>query len=393
LFVFIFAVLEEQRFRKDRVKILHVLASSLGGGASHVFDLITHGATGIEQRLAVSPDGGNLRERLRAIGTEVDEVDMAKGWKWSALATLIRVMRKYQPDIVHCHGFRAGLYGRIAAKLASRKMITILTVHGFHYFYYRNRLKKKALMLLERLMRPLTDCVIAVSKTDWQHLVGCKVVSKKKSRLIINGIPAFATKGLGRDEIRTRLGLRDAYPIIATVARLHVQKGVIYFLEAIPFLLKFFPSATFLVIGDGPERAGLERTARDLNILHSLRFLGNRDDINDLLSIVDVFVLASLWEGLPLSLLEAMRAGVPIVATDVDGNRDAIENGVSGLLVAPMNSEQLAKAVMQILSSPDLMNSLIKNGNIRFNAGFSLINMLEKTRQTYMELYEFSQEC
>jgi len=372
------------------MKILHVLASSLGGGAVHVSDLIVHGTQEMEQGLVVSPDGGTIAHRLKDRGYEVEEMDMAKGWKWKTLALLIRYMRKYQPSVVHCHGFRAGLYGRLAAKLASPKIKTVLTVHGFHFFYCQNQLKKKLLILLEHIMQPLTHCVIAVSKTDWQHLLECGLISKEKSRVILNGIPPVSSPPGDKEETRSRLGLSThEQPIIATVARLHYQKGVIYFLKAAPRILQFYPNAYFLIVGDGPEREELLQTAKDLNILHNLRFLGNREDVIDILRVVDVFVLASLWEGLPLSLLEAIRAEIPIVATDVDGNRDVIENGVSGLLVPPKNQEALAESVLRLLKDPSLAASVVKKAKIRWMTDFFLANMLQKTRQIYTDLMAF----
>lgn len=368
----------------ENIRVLHVLASSLGGGASHVFDLMAHKAQGIEQKLVVAPDGGTIAARLRALGFEVEELDIAKGWKWSALLQLIRIIRKYRPSVVHCHGFRAGLYGRLAAKLASREIKTILTVHGFHYFYYRNRFKKNLFMLLERIMRSLTHHVIAVSNTDCQHLLECRLTTRDKSQVILNGIPPSAGISCDKSEIRSRLNLPDLeQPIIATVARLHYQKGVIYFLEAIPHILRAYPQARFLILGDGPERDNLQRAATALT---NVRFLGNRDDAIEILRIVDVFVLPSLWEGLPLSLLEAMRAQVPIVATNVDGNLDVVEDGVTGLLVPPKNGEAIAKAVLRLLETPSLAQSLVEGGKIRLETDFSLENMLQKTRQIYIDL-------
>jgi len=369
------------------VKVLHILASSLGGGASHVLDLLLPQSPGIEQKLVVSADGGRIAERLRAQGYEVEEIDMAKGWKWNTLVRLIHIVRKNQPSIVHCHGFRAGLYGRIAAKWVSSHTKTLLTVHGFHFFYYRNPLKKKIFIWLERLMRLLTDHVIAVSQTDWQHLLECKLISSETSQVILNGISPAHVTAFEKDTVRFRLHLSEhKRPIIATVARLHYQKGMSYFLNAIPPILKLFPDACFLVVGDGPEQGKLLQIARNLNILQNVQFLGNRQDVDDILSILDIFVLASLWEGLPLSLLEAMRAGIPIVATDVDGNRDVIEDGISGLLVPPKNGEALAQAVIKILHTPSLTKNLVEKAKTRLQTDFSLENMLQKTQQIYREL-------
>lgn len=366
------------------MRVLHVLASSVGGGATHVFDLVTYKADEIEQRLVVPPDGGAVADRLRECGYRVEELDIAQGWKWKGFFSLVQYIREYQPDIVHCHGFRAGLYGRIAAKWVSQEVKTILTVHGFHLFYYKNRWKKKLLMSLERILRKWTDRVIAVSKTDWQHLLECRLVFKEKSKVILNGIQLTVENPSSREKARTILSISDPrQPIIATVCRLHHQKGVSYFMKAIPHVLKSYPNARFLIMGDGPERRELEQMARDLKNVH---FLGNRNDVIELLPALDVCVSASLWEGLPLGLLEAMRAEVPIVATDVDGNRDVIEDGKSGLLVSPKDPEALAEAIVRLFQSPILARNLVKEAKIRLHTHFSLKDMVQKTQQIYREI-------
>lgn len=218
--------------------------------------------------------------------------------------------------------------------------------------------------------------MIAVSNTDWKHLFECNLVSKEKSSVVLNGIPLSVSTNPSSLQ-------RTDGPIIGTVSRLHYQKGVRYFLQAVPYILQAIPNAQFLIIGDGPERESLFQLAKDLP---QVSFLGNRDDVNDLLPQFDVFVLASLWEGLPLSLLEAIRAEVPIVATDVDGNRDVIENEVTGLLVPPKDSKALANAIIRIAQTPSLREKFIPAARKRLETDFSISAMLQKTHQIYSEL-------
>src|SRR3990167_5293071 len=205
------------------MRILHVLASSLGGGSTHVFDLIAHKADGIEQRLALPSDGGTIAERFRGLGYKVEELDLTQGWQWKAFFRLMRYIRGYQPHIVHCHGYRAGLYGRLATKLISRNIKTVITVHGFHAFYYKSKLKKKLIFSLEKILQKWTDHVIAVSNTDWQHLLQCGLISKEKSQVILNGIQPITSSS--KEKARSILNISNS-PIIATICRLHYQKGV-----------------------------------------------------------------------------------------------------------------------------------------------------------------------
>ena len=168
-----------------------------------------------------------------------------------------------------------------------------------------------------------------------------------------------------------------------TICRLHYQKGMIYLLQAIPYILQQYPNARFFIVGDGPERGYLEEAAKKTNIIRSIQFMGNRSDASDLLPVADIFVLPSLWEGLPLCLLEAMRAEVPIVTTDVDGNREVVDDGKSGVLVPPKNSEALAHGITTLLRSPLLQKNLVREAKIRLHTDFSLESMLQKTRHVY----------
>lgn len=366
------------------MRVLHILASSLGGGATHVFDLITHPHPQMEQRVVIPRDGGTIVNRLRQNGYTVKELEIDKGWKWREFFSLIRYIREYQPDIVHCHGMRAGLYGRLATKWVSRKIKIVLTVHGFHLFYHKSRMKKKLLFLLEKLLRRLTDHVIAVSKSDWHHLLECGLVSKEKSQVILNGIQVTVKSSLSKEKARSVLNISDnQQPIIMTICRLHHQKGMIHLIQAIPYVLQQVPNARFVIIGDGPQREHLEEAAKETNINRSIQFMGNRSDASDLLPAADIFVLPSLWEGLPLCLLEAMRAEVPIVATDVDGNREVVDHEKSGLLVPPKNPEALAHAITTLLHSPSLQKNLAREAKIRLYTVFPLETMLQKTRHVY----------
>jgi glycosyltransferase involved in cell wall biosynthesis len=173
-------------------------------------------------------------------------------------------------------------------------------------------------------------------------------------------------------------------PIVFTPARLHPQKGLSHLIDASPLV----PHAVFVLAGDGPERSGLEAQARRLGVGGRVRFLGQRSDIPALLAISDLFVLPSLFEGLPLSLLEAMAAEKPVIATAIGGTTEVVVDRVSGLLVRPAHHSDLADAINSLLANRAFAMTLARNGRQRVAEQFSTDTMVRQVTAHYVELLE-----
>jgi glycosyltransferase involved in cell wall biosynthesis len=176
-------------------------------------------------------------------------------------------------------------------------------------------------------------------------------------------------------------------PIVLTLARLDRQKGLYYLLEAAALV----PEAVFVLAGEGPEWPALEAQARALGLTKRVILLGYRDDVSDLLASCDVFVLPSLFEGLPLSVLEAMAAGKPVVATAIGGTDEAVVDGVTGLLVPPADPAALAKGIRMVLSDPVLSARLGAAGRARAHEQFSAEAMVRRVSDVYDELLDSRQ--
>jgi glycosyltransferase involved in cell wall biosynthesis len=189
--------------------------------------------------------------------------------------------------------------------------------------------------------------------------------------------------------LRSKLTDGRELPVIFTAARLHNQKGHAHLLEAAALV----PDALFLLAGDGPERARLEGRARQLGIEGRVRFLGQRRDIPELLAICDLFVLPSLYEGLPLSLLEAMAAGKPVIAAAIPGNDEIIIDGKTGLLVPPGSAADLAASIRRLLSDSALAAQFAEAGKDRVVRNFSAQAMAGRVTQIYDELLESRYEA
>jgi len=204
-----------------------------------------------------------------------------------------------------------------------------------------------------------------------------RVVNNSVLLASFNGLPINA-------DLQARLRGKTDWPIVLTVARLDKQKGHSYLLEAAALV----PEAMFVLVGEGPERSALEAQASILGLSNRVVFLGYRDDVSDLLASCDVFVLPSLFEGLPLSVLEAMAAGKPVVATDIGGTNEAVKHGETGLLVPSADPESLARAIRTVLFDPVLSQRLGSAGRARVHQEFSAETMVQRIAEIYDELLD-----
>jgi glycosyltransferase involved in cell wall biosynthesis len=376
---------------QDLVKIVHVLSSSLAGGAEHVFKLVTNlNDPAIKNYLIMPPDGGHIIDKFAQIGYDVKILNIAQGFNWRVFKKLFFSLRDIKPNIVHCHGYRAGIYGRLAARLASRKIKIILTVHGFHYIQYKNKFKRWLFLSLERVLALFTDFVIAVSATDWKNLIEHKNAKEHRSICIYNGVDLEKLSAVKVDPLtkRQELGIpEEADYIIGTVARLCREKGVVYFLKAIPTILQEFPETYFLIVGDGEQLSEFKNLVSAMEIANKVKFVGNRSDVPEILKILDIFVFPSLWEGLPIAPLEAMAAGVPVIATNVAGNREVVGgHEKSGLLVPAKDAQAIAEAVFCLRADNSLLVKLTQLARKKVIEKFTLGEMAEKTKQVYYSL-------
>jgi glycosyltransferase involved in cell wall biosynthesis len=215
--------------------------------------------------------------------------------------------------------------------------------------------------LADRVLAPLPDRAIAVSESTREFLVRERHVPAHRVRLIWNGAPLEEFRAVPAETARaTRqgLGLSEDALVVGSIGRLNEQKGHRYLLEAAARVLSAVPAARVLIVGDGDLEGALREQARTLGIADRVVFAGHRADIPAVLGAVDVFCISSTYEGTPLALFEAMTAGKAIVSTAVDGCREVLEDGLTGLLVPPRDPDALASALLRCLEDPDLRLSL-----------------------------------
>ena len=309
---------------------------------------------------------------------------LADGW---TVARLVSFIRHGGYRIVHTHSSKAGILGRWAAHLAKTPVV-VHTVHGWGFHAFQHPWARRCYQGLERGASRITDGLIVVSERDRDTAVQLGIGQPGRHRLIRYGIVAerFTRNGTPQTVLRQSLGLAPDRPVVGTVACLKPQKAPLDFVHACALIRRRIPAAQFLLIGDGALRPQVERMRRHLGLEGSLHLLGWRDDVPDLLAAMDLFMLASRWEGLPIACLEAMASGVPVVATAVGGTPELITHGYNGWLVPAAQPERLAQAVVQLLQDPRTRHRMAAAGRGSLDGRYTLTRMVGETEQLYEEL-------
>lgn len=335
------------------------------------------------------PENRRYREHLGALGVELAPiaVDTLRGFPLTLRHTL-RLIRAARADVIHTHGKGAGLYGRLAARVAG--VPAVHTFHGIHYEDYSG-VGRRAYLALERSLSRLTHTVINVSAGQDAEASALGVSRSGHCAVVVNGIDV--------DELEQRiawgrgpLGFSPNELVLGCVARFDPVKRHALLLRAFRRLVPKHARVKLLLVGDGPERERLERMASELQIPeHRITSVGD-DGIAPVgaagwntspYSAMDIYVTASAKEGLPLAPLEAMASRLPVIASDVPGHREVVAHGETGLLVAPDDDKALAEAIESLLDDGERRARMGRAGRERVLRDFAIGPMVEKTAEIY----------
>lgn len=339
-----------------KIRVAEIVTKlELGGAQRHVLSIIK-GLPKEEYEFTLLASSGILIDEAKAISginlyfvknlrREISPIN-----DLFACFEIWRFLKKNKVDIVHTHSSKAGILGRIAAKFAGVNNI-VHTIHGWSFNDYQNILVKSFFIYLERIAAKCTSKIIAVSNYDMKKGLENKIGSESQYCLIRYGIDIFNfCKNVPNvNNIRQFINIDEQTPLVGMAACFKPQKAHNNFLKAARLVLKEIPNTHFIFAGDGKLRKRIEQKAAFLKEKVNFHFLGWAQDMVSFYKSVDVLTLASLWEGLPLTLIEAAACQKPVVATDICGNAEIVHSGVSGFLVKSNDVNAFAQKIIFLL--------------------------------------------
>lgn len=374
------------------MRLIHVVGDSRFGGAGRIIlrlgqvaqaegwkvDVLT---TDLVFQRAVKQHG------LGLVNMDVIRRDIRPLWDLGGLFRLRNFLRRENYGIVHTHTSKGGFVGRLAARLAGVPVI-VHTAHGFA-FHERSPLSSRLFYTtLERFASRWCDRIVSVSEFHRRWAIELRICNPPKILAIPNGIAPLTEPESAPSVLRRQLGVGDGDLLILSMARLAPDKGLDYLIKAAASLRRTERRFKVVIAGDGPVRAQLEQLSRNLGVADLVTFLGFREDVSELLAACDLVVLPSLREGLSISLLEAMAAGKPIIATSIGSHRELASQAEIARLVPPADAQALCAAILRVAKDPSQLVHLATNAQALFDRHYTEDRMLNTYKQLYFDLLE-----
>jgi glycosyltransferase involved in cell wall biosynthesis len=379
------------------ITVLHVITRLIVGGAQEntLYTVEQLDPERYQVELVCGPQTGSegsLIEEARAQGIPLTIMpdllrQVSPLHDLKALIGLTRFMRQGGYAIVHTHSSKAGILGRLAAHLAGIPVI-VHTVHGWSFHAYMPSIIRRIYILLERWTAHYTNAIIVVAEKDIEKGLQAGVGLREQYHLIRSAIPLdeFDPGLVDRATIRRQLGLPQNAMVVGTIGRFSVQKNPFDWVRVAGLVRRSRPEAYFLLVGDGPLRPQVEALLTQEGLADRAVLTGLRRDVPNLLAAMDIFMLTSLWEGLPRTIPEAQAMGLPVVANRADGISEVIQEWLNGYLCLPGDLECMAKCVITLLDNPVLRAEMGQRGRAGTLTEFDLRIMIKGIDSLYQQL-------
>jgi len=387
----------------SKIKVLQIITKLVMGGAQehliYLCDLLNKERYRVKvlSGAQTGPEGELIKEiekqgiDLFILPELVGEINPLKDLL--ALIQLTRHIKKERFDIVHTNSSKAGILGRLAAKLAGVPIV-IHTVHGWGHHDEMGKLRKGFYIFLEKCAGKLTDKIITVSDLDTKKGLNNGIADSGKYITIRSGInlSVFNPATIDVEHEKRKWGIPLTNNVVGSIMRFSKQKNPLDFVKMAAEIVEKNPKVSFLLVGDGSLKPQIESSILQLNLSEKVILTGVRDDVPQLLAVMDVFVLPSLWEGLPRVILQAMAMGLPIVATEVGGTPEAIKEDQNGFLVTPKDFHAIARRVIQLLEDQNLAKKMGERGRKMVYPEFCVKQMVKSTESLYEGLIKSKQK-
>ena len=385
------------KFSVKPTPVLHLITRLIVGGAQEN-TMLTAALLDQEQFRVEAVSGpqtgseGSLIEEVRQRGVQltilpemVREIspqnDLLALWK------LYRLMHQKRYTIVHTHSSKAGIIGRLAARLAGTPLI-VHTVHGWSFHDHMSPAVRRTYILLERISAAYTSAMIVVTKKDIEKGLKEGIGKVEQYRLIRSSVPLdeFDPGKVDRSAVRRELGIPAEAFVMGNLGRFSAQKNPLDWVRVAGEVGRRHPEVYFLLVGDGPMRSQVEMALAAEGISERTLRTGLRRDAAHMLAAMDVFVLTSLWEGLPRVIPQAMLMGLPIVANRADGTVEAVIDGQTGFLCNPGDIVQMSKRISELIEDAEQRRSMGHHGQEYARREFDLGQMITQIEALYREL-------
>jgi len=366
---------------QSKIRVMHITHDLAIGGLQQVIVNICSkiNREKFEPSVLCLRESGEFVPEIEKMGIKVLKIKQtSSSTDYFSFFKVAKILKQERIDVIHTHNTHPLIDGTIGAHLSRVKTI-------IHTDHARNFPDKKRYMFAEWVMSNFVYKIAGVSDHTSDNLIKYEHISRKKIITIPNGIDGDKYNiSIDTDKKKESLGIKNKHPVIGLGVRLAEQKGLKYLLCAMPEIIKIFPDIALVIAGRGDLEDSLKQEAEIMGIGQSVFFPGPRLDMPEILQIFDLYTLPSLWEGMPMVLLEAMAAKCPIVATDVGGNSSVIKHGFNGSLIKAMDPDSMADEIIKLLSNDVLRRQYISNSFELFQNKFSSQIMTQMYERLYL---------
>jgi len=381
------------------MKICHVITRLIIGGAQENTIFTVEGLIkkGYQVELITGPTKGpegSLEERIKeknipliVIKELIREINPV--YDIVAFLKLFFIFKRKKYDIVHTHSAKAGILGRISAKIANPKTIVIHTIHGLPFHPYQNKIINLFYILAEKIAYYFTDHFICVGETMKEKSLKAGIGNESDYTVIYSGfeIEPYIETSKKRKELREKYDIKQNEKVIGMIGRLFYLKGQEFLIKAFKEISKKFPNTKLLLVGDGILREKLENYAKENSISDKVIFTGlvPPEKIPEYVAIIDILVHTSLREGLPKTVAQGLAGGKPVVAFDIDGTKEVVINGKTGFIVPPKDINLLKEKIIYLLENPEISDKMGMEGRKLIKKLFSVEKMVDEIEKLYIK--------
>lgn len=358
----------------------------IGGGQLQTLSLCRNLSTGLIKPVVCASPCGGFKELVLVNGYSFIDIKLPKIFRSKYLKELNRIIQSEKIDLVHAHGGVAGMYARFYKKKYKNNVKVLHTIHGIHYIHSKNIIRRKLSLYIEQYLANYSDAYICETNSDFKTATELRILNPSKTEVIHNGInlSKFTSRNTD-DSIGKKLKISKSDFVVGNVSRFDEQKNQKLLVEILPVLIKQIPEVKLLLVGDGYLMESVKNLAVKHGVADKVIFAGARNDLYNIYPLINIFVFPSLWEGLSLTLLEALASGKNIIAGKIPSNTEIINDGVDGLLFDLNNKSELIEMIVALYNNNEKRLLLSENA-VKSSERFDEKHMTKITEQLYLKL-------